>query len=246
MRYDIVYLLRENVDPAELTYSLRSVDQNFPHRRVWFVGGQPEGLTPDGRIAHKQVGCSKWERVKSSLLEVIKCKDIGEDFILFNDDFFVMKRQSEDFVNFSDGTLDRRIAELVARVGHSSYARMLMRARSVLISEGCDTMSFALHLPMLMNKTLLKQVLNRIECPGFRSMYGNISGTPYTYHSDVKIYDNDTEPDPDSDYLSTSNASFAEGRVGVFIRSRFTEPSRFEKRVPPSELYTEEGDDLYA
>ena len=247
MKRDIVYILKEVIDPAELTYSLRSIDKNFPHGRVWCVGGQPEGLTPDGRIVHKQIGTSKWERVRSSLFEVVNNKEITEEFYLFNDDFFVMKPVTGEFINFTDGTLDRRIRKLRERVGDSSYARLLSRARQELVSCGYDTMSFALHMPMLINKTDLIPVISRSENLGFRSMYGNMAQVPYTFHEDVKIYDNETEPDPESDYISTSNSSFQDGIVGKRLREIFTEPSRFEKKgVPPSELYTEEGDDRYA
>ena len=44
---DVVYVLKSNIDPEELRYSLRSVEKNFPHRYVWFVGSQPEGFKPD-------------------------------------------------------------------------------------------------------------------------------------------------------------------------------------------------------
>ena len=87
---DVVYILKKNTDPQELIYSLRSL-KNFPHRKVWFVGGQPDGLYPDGRIKHEQTGVTKWERVRSSLIKITECDEITDDFYLFNDDFFVMK-----------------------------------------------------------------------------------------------------------------------------------------------------------
>lgn len=234
-RIDIVYILKEGLDPSELIYSLRSIDENFPHRKVWFVGGQPDGLVPDGRIRHKQTGTSKWERVRSSWNEIIKNKDITDDFFLFNDDFFVMKPFEGEFVNYSSGTMEKRIRDLRTTVGHSTYTRELEQARFLLMDRGHDTMSFALHLPFLVNKQKAEQTFLSFKSPMFRSLYGNHHAVPFVYHEDVKIFDAGVIPSDDMDFISTTEASFANGEVGRYIRERFTHPSRFEV-----------GDDLYA
>ena len=41
---DIVYIIKDDLPTTELKYSLRSVEANFPHRLVWFVGGKPDKL----------------------------------------------------------------------------------------------------------------------------------------------------------------------------------------------------------
>lgn len=246
---DIVYILKEGADPSELIYSLRSVAQNFPHRRVWFVGGQPGGLYPDGRITHTQTGVNKWERVRSSLIKIADCPEITEDFYLFNDDFFVMQPQGKDFVNFTSGTLERRIAELTHNCTGSAYIDGLNRLRAILQFNDLDTMSFAVHLPMLLNKTKLKTLLTCYNTPMFRSLYGNLYRVPFTYHADVKIYDNETEPDTQSDYLSTTEESFKNGKVGEFIRASFPERGIYELtitdrlRQQTAERYKEEADE---
>ena len=90
MNMDIVYVLKPDFQNEELRYSLRSLE-NFPHDKVWFVGGQPNELTPDGRLNIRQWGDTKWERVKNMLARVCVADDISEDFWLFNDDFFILK-----------------------------------------------------------------------------------------------------------------------------------------------------------
>ena len=245
-RLDIIYILKEDIDPAELTYSLRSVEQNFPHRKVWFVAGQPDGLYPDGRLAHHQVGLTKWARVRSSLLKIVVNDDITDDFYLFNDDFFVMKSWKGEFINFTNGTLLERIQSIERKRGHSSnYSRSLMRINVALQLKHYDTISFAVHMPMLLNKEMLKNFLIEFpDEPMFRSVYGNMNRIPYTFHQDVKIVDLHKEPDPECDFLSTSEDSFRYGKVGQFIRDRFPNPSRFEKEqvIDVHEHYTEEGD----
>ena len=248
-KIDVVYILKEDCDPSELIYSLRSLDRNFPHRKVWFVCGNPDGLTPDGFISHTQTGTTKWARVKSSLIQIANNPDISDQFFLFNDDFFVIKRPPSEFVNYIDGSLNHRIQQLYSNIHRSSnYIKQLENLNRLLIAKHLDTMNFALHLPMLIDKDKIIETLNKIDSPMFRSAYGNIHDIPYTRHKDIKIYDNITAPDPDCDYLSTTEQSFKDGKVGQYIRNMFKEPSRFEEH-PKSltyEHYTEDGDLVYA
>ena len=135
MLYDICYILKPDIEPDELRYSLRSVEANFPHNKVWFVCGQPKGFEPDGKIEHTQTGNSKWAQIKSSMWEIVKNPDITENFFLFNDDFFIMKPiNTSKFINFVDGTLERRIDELHTESGFNAYTRTLYKAEQELRS----------------------------------------------------------------------------------------------------------------
>ena len=224
---DIVYILRDNIDPYELTFSLRTVERNFPCRSVWFICGQPKGLTPDGAIRHKQTGQNKWERIRSSMWRALECPDITEDFFLFNDDFFIMQPVDEDaFVNYTDGTLEDRIAQL----GHSPlnhYGATLYKAEQELKIIGRPTLNYEVHLPMLFNKAKTREALKACSSPQMRSVYGNFTLTESIDRRDVKVYDLTTVP-RSPDYLSTSDEIFKSGRVGEYIRKRFNKPSRFE------------------
>lgn len=248
-RLDIVYVLKEDIDPAELIYSLRSVEANFPHRKVWFVGGHPDGLYPDGCIFHKQEGFSKFERAHSSLKKIIECHDVTDRFFLFNDDFYVLDRiDTEHFKNLTNGTLEKRIKTLMDLKGQNSYNCGLADMRAELILKGYDTMSYSVHIPMLFDKAILQKVLDEFNTPMFRSVYGNVSGEPYAYHKDIKISDLSSIPGDDWDYVSTTERSFKDGKVGIYLKGRFPKPSRFETNTPPPlrELYSEEGDMRYA
>ena len=224
---DVVYVLKPDIVPDELRYSLRSVEQNFPCRKVWFVGSEAKGFKPDGMLKHTQVGNSKWNLIKSSMWEVIGCEDITDDFFWFNDDFFVMRPiDTSKFINFVDGTLERRIQELHRESGMNPYTRTLFKAQQELRSMRCPEMNYDVHLPMLFNKRLAEHSINQCSSPQMRSIYGNINRIEYIVHPDVKVYD--FESVPDYDYLSTNEKTFAEGKVGEHIRAVFDKPSRFE------------------
>ena len=227
---DIIYILKSKMDTEELKYSLRSVEKNFPHRKVWFVGGQPEGLTPDVRLPHVQSGEDKWSLIRSSMMKAIKEPDLTDDFFLFNDDFFVMKKWKGGFVNFIDRTLEERIVEL--RDVHpwlNPYGRTVYKANEELKSLGIKKpLNFEVHLPMLFNKELAGQVILKCSSPQMRSIYGNLTNCKCRQHDDVKVYDKETVP-ADPDFLSTNDSTFTEGAVGRYIRDAFPDPSRFEK-----------------
>lgn len=102
-KYDIVYFVKSDVFNEELRYSLRSVEANWPYFRVWFCGGCPDGIKPDIMMRLNQQGLNKWEKVRNSIITVCENNEITEDFWLFNDDFFVMKKPKVDFEPLLDG-----------------------------------------------------------------------------------------------------------------------------------------------
>jgi len=228
-KIDIVYILKDEFNCEELRYSLRSVEKNFPHRFVWFVGGQPKGFRPDRAIQHKQVGSTKWDMIKSSMWKAVENEEVSDDFFLFNDDFFVMKKFKGEFVNYVDMTLAERIDELRRNVHPwlNPYGRTLFKAEQELISLGCPTMNYDVHLPMMFNKELFKASINKCSSPQMRSVYGNLNAVPFVIHQDVKVYDMETVPE-DPDFLSTDEDVFEKGRVGAYIREQFPTPSRWE------------------
>lgn len=228
MPNDLIYILKADIETDELKYSLRSVEQNFPINRVWFVGGQPEGLEPDIRVPHKQVGNSKWEMIRSSMWKAVNDERLSEDFFLFNDDFFVMKPVDTDsFRNFVDGTLGRRIDELHSESGMNAYTRTLFKLEQELKTMHEPTMNFDVHLPMLLNKEQVRSTLYKCSSPQMRSAIGNINRLPFVIHPDVKVYDLESVSVNET-YLSTNDDTFRKGNVGKYIRETFTTKSRFE------------------
>ena len=228
MPHDIVYILGDLIFTDELRYSLRSVEENLPHRFVWFVGAMPPGLKPDRALPHKQTGQNKWERIRSSMLEVVKQPELSDRFILFNDDFFVMKRIEGEFVNYADRTLTDRIEEFRAQdpwLNH--YARTLVKAREELKCQGLPEVNYDVHLPMLFDKDKVTASIMRCSSPQMRSIYGNVNRLEYIEHPDVKVYSLDAVPVL-PDFLSTNDDVFNNGKVGQYIRATFTTPSRFE------------------
>lgn len=230
--YDVVYILKEDVAPDELKYSLRSVVENLEYRYVWFYCGQPQGLVPDRAVTTPQTGRNKWEKARSSLERICKNDEITEKFWLFNDDFFLLKPLTDETPLYG-GMLHDHILHVEHRHEdkRTGYTQCLRFCEELLKSAGMTTYDYALHVPMLIDRKKMLETLEAFPvCPMFRSMYGNFAGIGGRQHGDVKIVNLD-DGIKDDDFVSTGDGSFKFGRVGIEIRSRFRKKSKYEQAV---------------
>ena len=230
--HDIVYVVKDAVYNEELRYSLRSVEKNFPHRKVVFIGGKPMSLHPDKQVVVNQKGNTKWDRVRAMLKQIAEADDITEDFVLFNDDFFVMKPINE-LPPYRYGTLEK-LCQRIERKNNgrpTKYTFSLEKTIKALEDKGFSTTNFELHVPIILNRSKLLEVIERFpEVKGTRSLYGNSYLVPFSKPmKDVKIFDSKTVPSEDQLFLSTDDASFANGEVGRYIKRKFEDKSKYER-----------------
>ena len=229
-RYDVVYILRADAKPDELRYSLRSIEANMTHGKVWFFCGCPDGIAPDEHVRMVQAGLNKWERVRNTLIRVCKTDGVSDKFWLFNDDFYVLQRMTRT-VPLHRGELRDHIKGIEERHGRpSGYSRRLKLCEARLREKGLTTLDYALHVPMLIDKAKALETLEAFpDCPMFRCLYGNFAGIGGELSEDVKTVDPDKIIPDDALFFSTSNKSFA-GRVREQLEQRFPEPCRYEVR----------------
>ena len=226
---DIVYFVKESATNEELRYSLRSVDKNFPHRHVWFIGGKPSGLEPDRWIHLVQNQSTKWDNTSMLLKTACKTPEVSDEFVLFNDDFFVMK-PVDSLPYYSDGTIERRVKQLQSKYNRdSSYSSRLQQTAKMLKESGFPTISYAVHFPIIINKAEMLQTFERF--PNglmWRSIYGNHHRKPAVTVQDCKINDLNRAPSKEAVFLSTQDVTFRSGSVGRYIRSSFLDKCKYE------------------
>ena len=227
MKRDVVYILKNDVKPDELRYSLRSICENFKFRDVWFFGGKPEGIEPDHYVFFSQYGKNKWEKATSAYEVIFTCTDMTPEFYLFNDDFFVLKPYKQK-LPLVRGTLQNRIDSINKR-NTSSYAAMLYETKKMLENRLFDTLDYATHTPFLVNR---QKGLETLELFGhgksFRCLYGNHHKIGGLIRPDVKIQNLSNLPSSDAMLVSTSDMSFRKGRIGEYLRKNFPLPCRYE------------------
>ena len=222
---DIVYFLRDGKN-EELRYSLRSVEENFAYKRVWFAGGKPSGIEPDCYMPIKQDAPSKWENVRNMLIEVCKNDEITKDFWLFNDDFFVLEPCDDSLPQSYFGLLEDHIIR--CRFS-GEYVDRLRHLLETLKEAGLSTLNYSVHKPILVNRKKALEVLEKFpDEPMFRVLYGNYAKIGGVDEPDYKIRKTGENLKMGNRFVSTEDGSFLHGIVGRQLRDRFDYKSRFE------------------
>ena len=229
---DIVYFVKDCFINEELRFSLRSVAENLPHRKVWFFGGCPRGITPDIRVKFKQNGETKWDNVHNMYKEVCENKEVTENFIMFNDDFFIMKPTDHIDTMYRSSLISHcEVIEAKNRNKPTNYTQVLRECDRELDELGASRLSYELHVPFIFNKTKLLAMLERFpEQHCTRTLYGNIYEVGGKQARDVKIFDIHPSFDyKNSRFLSTEDSIVSiNNDIWRFIRSKFPKKSEFE------------------
>lgn len=147
---------------------------------------------------------------------------LSDDFVFFNDDFFVTK-PIDDISYYYLGFLPKQDT--------TSPYRQLWGKTGALLAERCiyQPKNYELHIPMVMNKFkrasinyFLRRDFERGQLALMRSVYGNLFNVGGTKVVDVK-----DKPQTDIPFMSTSIGGF-KGGYGDYIRELFKEPCRYE------------------
>ena len=231
-KLDVVYFVSA-FPRNDLRYSIRSVAKNLEFNKLWIYGGKKYDIQPDGYVRiMNQMGANKWDKVRNMYRQACMNNSITEDFILFHDDFFIMKpvKSIEPEIR---GTFEEHAQQIESRFGDklTPYTSLLRNTSKVLESKGYTALSYELHKPFIFNRQKLLTILNmfsREHC--IRSIYGNVYGLGGEKTHDVKIFNDE----PAFDYkkepiLSTDNPVTVDGnKHWEYIRNKFNERCKYE------------------
>lgn len=225
---DYAYICRSGSN-EELRYSIRSLVKNTTKPNIVIFGQTPSWYVGDKELI-KEKG-TKYGRARNNLAAITKSELIAEDFILMNDDFFVMQRTPVPPV-WHGGYLVDKIHERKKKDPDAPYVSQLIETYKSLRTLGIDNpIDYELHTPMQMTKSGLASAL---KYPGlWRSLYGNMNSIGGEFHEDVKVYPQgfsiaSHDWTKKSRYLSTMDAAFDQ-EVGHMIRTKFNKKTKYEK-----------------
>lgn len=233
-KYDVVYFVKNVPNNEELRHSLRSIEENWVYNKVWFAGGCPVGIKPDYWMKLEQKSPTKWENVRNMMREVCLNDDITANFWLFNDDFFVLK-PVKTLPPLHNGTIIEACTEVEARHGNepSEWTEKLRKLNQLLIDNKKPTLNYAVHKPMLVDRKKMLKVIDMFpDVSMIRALYGNWWELGGKKEPDCKvaIMTCDLKEIADSwTFVSTSDESFLSGTIGLWLRDRFPNKSRFEE-----------------
>lgn len=235
---DIVYTLKQSETNEEFFYSLRSLC-NLPHDRVYIVGGVPYNvdLNRVHYIPTKKLE-TKYKTTTQNLIVAANIKELSDDFIWMNDDFYILQKIENPVVELAlhYGTINSVIDMYMRRIGHMSrYIEGAKTTLEYLNTLGIkEPLSYELHIPIIYNK---HKVLEMFELPGIkdipvlykRSVYGNIYNIGGAYTSDVKILN---KTPVDDTILNTmkflSSSDFTWVKIKSHIQTKFEKKCKYE------------------
>jgi hypothetical protein len=182
---DFVYICKEGPN-EELRYSIRSVNESFPDSTIWVVGGKPDWYT--GNYINVKQPFTKYKNALQNLNAICESKEISDTFILMNDDFYIVKKINS-IINYHGGSLLEKINLYQKINSNTNYTRKLAATYKKIKSLGFDNpLDYELHIPMIMEKEKLKEVLKYKEQFLWRSVYGNMFNVGGEEMQDVKVY----------------------------------------------------------
>jgi hypothetical protein len=236
---DILYVLGQGSqwENRELRYSLRSVCRFATGVSRVFVVGHDPGFLKDAQVFPvADTSNNKEYNIAAMIAWASKNTDISEDFLMLNDDHFLIAPiHAPAYPLYQVGLLEDRIPKVVS----AQYRASLVNTREHLLKAGKPTMSFEPHTPITFNRSHFLQLTpvweeSRIRRAGYvaRSIYCNYLGLVGTTIADVKLRKPKGPEDvakrvAGRDVFSISDSSIELG-VASFLEQLFPEKCRFE------------------
>jgi hypothetical protein len=223
---DYVYICRAG-ENEKLRYSIRSVIQNGKPDNIWLIGSKPDWYTGNF-IEVTDIG-NKYQNITNCYNTIINSTDISEDFVLMNDDFFILKPM-EFIPTYNGGLLQEKILDHTKQYGLNKYATVLQEVNKQLLKNGIKVpLNYDIHVPMVFNKTKLKKFNDISLAP--RSLYGNAVGIGGKTIEDPKIYDAASKfITLDTEFVSTIDNTF------ILIKDKLNKmfPNKSEYEIAPT------------
>jgi hypothetical protein len=151
----------------------------------------------------------------------------GEEFMLFNDDHFLMSDfQADQFPYFYSGTLDDK----VRRRGPDPYGKRMSNTLEYLKGKGYPTKHFDIHYPIIYNKTeFIRTVVEAVDwkvSQGFviKGLYCNSLGIEGTATEDFKL---NSHPPKECRVFSTY--PHIKHSIQRFLAEKFPEQCKYEQ-----------------
>jgi hypothetical protein len=229
---NFVYICRGG-DNEELRYSIRSVINSFPESNIWVVGGIPSWYS--GKKISIEQNSGKWNNAIMNLNAILESEEIPEEFILMNDDFFILNK-IDSIKHYHEGHLSDKMEKYIQLKMDTNYIKKLGSTYAKLERMGLSNpLSYETHTPMTMQKTRLAEVMQYCPPNLWRSLYGNIHNVGGEQIKDVKVYYRDRFASMSHDYtasdfplLSTDDESFLIVRDSI-LKKKFSKKTKFEK-----------------
>lgn len=190
---DLLYLVKKTQTNEELRYSFRSLS-NIKHDKVIIVGDLPDWVNTEivYYIPTEKLS-NRYETTTNNIKLACQNKELSDDFILMNDDFFFIEPTTIQDLNKNRGLLQDTVKFYhKTRKLLTNYDKNVEKACNELKGLGFNNpISFELHTPMIINKQNFLSIVDKLNNDALhcckRSVYGNYFIKDSTAIDDVKV-----------------------------------------------------------
>lgn len=229
---NFIYICRGG-ENNELRYSIRSVVNSFPDSDIWVVGGIPTWYKGNDISIEQNAG--KWKNAVANLNAIVESEKTPEDFILMNDDFFILDKINT-IPYYHEGPLSIKLERYKKLNMDPNYIGKLGSTYGKLERLGFkEPLSYETHTPMPMIKSKLADIMQYCPPNFWRSLYGNMYKVGGEEIKDVKVYYRERFNDISNDYknskipfLSTDDESFLTIEKDL-LKNKFKNKTKYEK-----------------
>ena len=223
---DVIYPYRRALDEFELRFSLRSLN-NLPHSRVIVAGERSRILTRFARQVIVRRIRNPYQCSTNNVVQAIQHEGVTGDFVLMNDDFFVMQPWKSKLhyrctmQEYLDSGLPKR-----------AYREAIERTMELLAAHGvADPKFYGVHGPVIMDAGKLLDVVRDFEGETYllKSLYFNLHPQRASKRKDVKLHAWEGV-EPTGDIVSTSDKCGRDPLFRQWLANKFPEPSRYEAK----------------
>lgn len=191
---DVVYVLGSGSfwGDNELRFSLRSL-QDFVSDMgtVYVVGAKPKWLGDVVHLPYPDKHVCKERNIMEKMAYCCGHPDLSDDFLHVHDDHFALApTRASDIPSWAGGSLESMAARVKAG---NHWGQAVANTDKALKAQGLTTHNFDLHYPMLFNKNLFPEIMDRYDWRGtergfvVKSLYANTVPIVPVINSDLKI-----------------------------------------------------------
>lgn len=233
-KIDLLYILGKGSrwHDNELRFSIRSAVKFFNFNKIFIVGELPKWLTGVVHVPVPDNNKNKLLNARDKYLASTNIKELSDNFILMNDDFFFLK-QTDEIPNYTRGKMSDQILQHQTMAGY--YFKSLCDTKNRLIGMGVDEpIDFEVHAPIIFNKEKLKTVIAMVgtEKPYLlRSCYGNLINLEPTEVLDYKagnVVNFLAQLKRDENFLSIADGLIVDDDFRNWIIGKYPKPTKYE------------------
>ncbi len=249
---DVVYVLGTGSgwNNNEIRFSLRSLEQNLKNfGKVFIVGDCPDFLQNVIHIPAKDIFSPAVNADGNIITKVLAaCNDqrLSDDFLFINDDHLILKpitaANVKPLQKGDMSTFDASYWQL------NFWRGRLKRTMKVLLENNLSTLHFDCHTPIVFNKHMFIDVVNRFNYTDdigytMKSLYGNIMYPDGPFLSDQKrtLFKRYTLKQIKERLLPCTFASFNDHGLNSSLKwwliDTFRSKSSFEKTAPSDYVF---------